>query len=100
VHGMQDPRSEAPDPLIVTRASYVGTQWLACRDGSHDSRRLPLFCTVVRPIRPDLILRSPGRAVMACSWSLGFCTVATMTHSMTVSPSGCRVRNGEDERRW
>jgi hypothetical protein len=40
-----------------------------------------------------------ARAVMACSVVAGFCRVSTVTHSMTVSPSGCRVRNGEDERR-
>jgi hypothetical protein len=40
-----------------------------------------------------------GRGVMARSVVAGFCRVSTVTHSMTVSPSGCGVQNGEDERR-
>jgi hypothetical protein len=36
---------------------------------------------------------------MAFSVVAGLCRVSTVTHSMTVAPSGCGVQNGEDERR-
>jgi hypothetical protein len=40
-----------------------------------------------------------GRAVMACSVVAGLYRVSTVTHSMTVSPWGGRVQDGEDQRR-